>query len=111
MKCLLCSSICDNEEVLIEHYIYYHDVDANNRFFQKLFQQSRNCSIFCKCLRCDDFLTTSDFKVKHDFLKHYNDRQSDLFEDKSIDIETFGKTLKYSISANKFGEYYNFKNS
>ena len=89
MKCVLCSSIFDNEEDLIEHYISYQNVDANNGFFQKLFQQSRNRSIFHKCLSCANFLTTSNFKVKHDFL---NDGQNDLFEDKPVDIETFGKT-------------------
>ena len=67
MRCLVCTSIFDNEGDLLEHYISYHNVDANNRFFQKLFPESRISSIFCKCLRCDDFLTTSDFKAKHDF--------------------------------------------
>ena len=73
MKCLLCSSSFDNDEELIEHYITYHKIDPNNRFFQKLFQSNKNCLVFCKCLRCDDFLTTSDFKIKHDILKHYNE--------------------------------------
>ena len=100
MKSSLCSSIFDNEEDLIEHYISCHNVDVNNRFFQKLSQQSRNCS---KCLRCNDFWTIRDFKVKHDFFKHCNDGQSDLFEDKPVNIETFGKKLKYTISVSKFG--------
>ena len=111
MKFLLCSSVFENEKDLIEHYISYHNVDANNRFSQKLFQQSRNCSIFRKCLRCDDFLTTSDFKVKHDILKHCNEGQNKLFQDKPVDIETFGKITKYTISVNNFGENYNFKSS
>ena len=95
----------------MEHYISYHNVDTNNRFFQKLFQQSRNCSIFRKCLRFDDFLTTGDFKVKCDFLKHYNEGQNELFKDKPVDIETFGKITKYTNSVNKFAENYNFENS
>ena len=78
MKCLLCSSSFDNDEELIEHYITYHKIDPNNRFFQKLLQSKKNCSVFHKCLRCDDFLTTSDFKIKHDFLKHYNEGYNDL---------------------------------
>ena len=64
-----------------------------------------------KCLRCDDFVTTSDFKVKHNFLKHYNKEQNGLFEDKPVNIETFGKITKYTISVDKFGENYNFGNS
>ena len=89
----------------------YHNVDADNRFFQKLFPESRKSSIFLKCLRYDDFLTTSDFKVKHDVLMHYNDGQNNLFEDELVDFETFGKILKYTISVNKFGDYYNFEHS
>ena len=33
------------------------------------------------------FLTTSDYKKKHDFLKHYNKGEDDLFGDNPIDIE------------------------
>ena len=33
MKCLLRSSIFDNEEDVIENYISYHNADANNRLF------------------------------------------------------------------------------
>ena len=87
MKCLLCSSTFDNDVDLIEHYESYHKIDPNNTFFQKLFQSSKNCSIFRKCLRCDGFLTMNDYKKKHDFLKHYNEGEDDLFEDKPIDIE------------------------
>ena len=112
MKCLLYSSIFQNEEDLIEHYISYYNVDTNNRFFQKLFQQSRNCSIFRKCLRCDDFVTASEFKIKHNFLKHYKKEQNELFEDKPVDVETFGKITKYTISVDKFGrKNHNFENS
>ena len=82
MKCLLCSATFDNDEDLIEHYVSYHKIDSNNTFFQKLFQSSKNCLIFCKCLRCDDFLTMNDYKKKHDSLKHYNERGDDLFKDK-----------------------------
>ena len=80
MKCLLCSSSFDNDEELIEHYITYRKIEPNSRFFQKLFQSNKTCSVFCKCLRWDDFLTTSDFKMKRDFLKHYNEVYNDLFE-------------------------------
>ena len=45
MKCLLCSATFDNDEDLIEHFVSYHEIDPNNRFFQKSFQSSKNCSI------------------------------------------------------------------
>ena len=84
----------DNDEELIEHYITYHKIDPNNRFFQKLFQSKKNCSVFRKCLRCNDFLTTSGFKIKQDFLKH-NEGYNDSFEDKPVDVEKTGNLLKF----------------
>ena len=66
--------------------------------------------MFCKCLTCGDFLTISDYKEKHDFLKH-DEREDDLFEDKPIDVEKTVNLLKFEITVNKYGEYYNFENS
>ena len=111
MKCLLCYAAFENDEDLIEHYVSNHKIDPNNRFFQKLFQSSKKCSIFWKCLRCDDFLTTSNYKKKHDFLKHYNEGEYDLFEDKPIDIEKTVNLLKFEVMVNKHGEYYDFEDS
>ena len=111
MRCLLCSSIFDNDEELIEHYKTYDKIDPNNRFFQKLFQINNKFSVFLKCLRCDDFLTNSYFKIKHDFLKHYNEDYNDLFENKPVDIEKTADLLKFEITVNKHGDYYDFENS
>ena len=66
MRCLLCSAIFNSNEELIENYVSYHRVDANNRFFQKLFQQSNNMSILRKCLK---FLKTVRSKFKTTALK------------------------------------------
>ena len=49
--------------------------------------------------------------VKHDFLKHYEQGQDTVFEDKPLDIINNHQILKYKISAKKFGKYYNFYNS
>ena len=111
MKCLLCSSNFNTGEDLVQHYITYHKVDENNKFFQKLFQPQKHHSIFRKCLRCGDFLTKTSYKVKHDFLKHYEQGQDTVFEDKPIDIINNHQILKYKISAKKFGEYHDFYNS
>ena len=89
----------------------YHRVDANNRFFQKLFQQSNNMPILRKCLRCDDFITTHNYKAKHDFLKHYDEGQNDIYEDKSLDIIKLPFMTEFEISIIKHGGYYNFLNS
>ena len=56
-------------------------------------------------MRCDDFLTSCDF------LKRYNEDENDLVEDKPIDIEKFANLLKFEITVNKHGEYYDFENS
>ena len=99
MKFLLSSSSFDNDEELIENYITYHKINTNNKFLQKLFESNKNCSAFRKCLRCDDFLTTSDLKIKHDFLKHYNEGYNDLFEDKpDVDVEKTANLLKFEIT-------------
>ena len=111
MNCLLYSVDLKNDEELIEHYIFYQKIDPNNRFFLKLFQSNKNCSKFRKCLRCDDFLTTSDFRGTHDFSKHYTVGYNDLFEDKPFDIVKTGRLLRFEITVNKHGGYFNFENS
>ena len=93
---------------MIQHYVSYHSIDVNNRFFQKLFQPTNNIAILCKCLRCDDFITTRDYKSKHDFLKHCDERQSDLYEDKVLHVIKLSFMIKFEISIAKHGEYYNF---
>ena len=110
MKCLLCSSSFDNDEELIEHYITYHNIDSNNGFLQKPFQSNKNCSVFYKCLKCDDFLTTSDFKIKLDILTHYNEGYNVLFEDKPVNVGKTANLLKIEITVNKHGNYYDFEN-
>ena len=106
MKCLLCSASFDSNERLIEHYVEYHKVARNNMFFQKLFQRSKKGSIFRKCLWCGDFLSAENFKVKHDFLKHYADGDSVPFEDKPIEIVKTRNISKYEISVNKHADYH-----
>ena len=56
-------------------------------------------------------MTISDFKIKHDFLKHYNKGYHDLFEDKRFDVEKTANLLKFKITVNKHGDYYDFENS
>ena len=111
MKCFLCSTNFNTEEDLVQHYTDYHRVDPSNKFFQKLFQPQKQLSIFCNCLRHGDFLTTTSYKVKHDFLKHYKQGQDTMFEDRLLDIINNHQILKYKILAKKFGIYYKFYNS
>ena len=108
MKCLLCSASFNNDEKMIEHYIEYHKINQDNKFFQKFFQPSKKGFIFRKCLRCGDFLSTESFKVKHDFLKCYNDGQKITLEEKPLEIIKTGNITSYEISVNKYHDYYNF---
>ena len=85
MKCLLCSSVFKNQKELLDHYLSYHNIVENNWFFQKLFQ-SDNKAFLKNCIRCNQFLATRKEKAIHDFLKHYNDGKSILFEEKPLDI-------------------------
>ena len=54
-------------------------------------------------------MTTSDFKINHDFLKHYNKGYNNLFEDKPVDVEKIANLLKFEITVNKNGDYYDFE--
>ena len=62
-------------------------------------------------MTCDDFLTTSDFKIKHDFLTHYNDGYNNLLENKPADVEKTANLLKFETTLNKNVDYYDFENS
>ena len=106
MKCLLCSAVFDSQEDLINHYRSYHKIDPSNRFFQS----SKNYSVFRKCLRCNDFLTTSAY-IKNNDLKHYDEGNIDLFEGKPVDVEKIANLLKFEITVNKYGKYYDFTNT
>ena len=108
MKCLHCSASFASDEKLLEHYFEYHKLDINKKIFQKLFEPSKNGSIFRKFPRCDDFLSTENCKVRHNFLKHYVDGQSISFEDKPLEIVKTGFITKYKISVNKHGDCYDF---
>ena len=56
-------------------------------------------------------MTTSDFKIKHYFLNHYNGGYNDLFEDKPVDVEKNANLLKFERKVNEHGDYYDFENS
>lgn len=55
MKCLLCSSVFENDQDLLQHYISFHRVDEDNKFSHKLLQPRKKSGFYKKCLRCDDF--------------------------------------------------------
>ena len=73
MKCLLCN-FKSNEKLEVEnHYLHFHNVDKANVFFQRLFDENNNVFHGRRCVRCDEFIPTTKFKLFHDFLKHYSE--------------------------------------
>ena len=64
-----------------------------------------------KCLRCLDFLPTTEFKAIQEFLKHYDEGKLNPFEEKPIDTIRWETKTSYEFSAQKHKEYYNFENS
>ena len=92
---MLRSFTFQNRENLLNH-ISYHNVDENNWFFKKLFQ-NKNKSILKQCVGCKEFLGTEKDKNIHNFFRHYEEDKSVPFEEKPIDILKFHDLPIYSI--------------
>ena len=110
MKCLLCSSVFENQKELLDHYVSYHNTDEKNWFFQKWFQ-SDNRAFLKDCLRSYWFLTTKKEKAVHDFLKHNNEGKKIPFEEKPLDIIRYPALLIYLIEYKMYSNHYSFFNS
>lgn len=93
-----------------KHYRGYHNVDQNNQIFIKVFKKQNNVFHGKKCLRCNDFLPRSRFKVNHDFLSHYNDDKN-AFEEKSVNYTNLGYIQKCEITCAEYCHDYDFFNS
>ena len=97
MKCLLCDFKPNDLESITKQYLDFHNVDRNNHFFKKLFKKQNSIFHGKKCVRCDEFLPNSRYKVIYDFLVHY-ESDKDVFEDKPLIYTTFGEIRKYKIT-------------
>ena len=109
MKCLLCSSKFIDQNALLDHYLFYHNIGENNWFFQNLFQTKIKV-LLKNCVRCSEFLTTEKHKATHEFLEHYKEGNDIPFEEKPLDISKFPNLLIYSIEFQKHSDFYNFYN-
>ena len=107
---MLCSSKFKDEKELLDHYLFYHNIDENNWFFQKLFQ-SNNKTLLKNCIRCNEFLATEKQKAVHDFLKHYDEGKNIPFEEKPLDIVRYPGLTIYYIEFKKHSSFYNFYDS
>ena len=110
MKCLLCNFQPNDFEDVKKHCIDFHNLDRNDHFFIKLFKKQDNVFHGKKCLRCNEFLTSSWFKVNHDFLAHYNDSKN-MFEDKPVNYTNLGKIQKYQVTFAKHSHDEDFYSS
>ena len=73
MKCLLCKFNANEKRELEKHYLNFHNIDEDNLFFRRLIEEKNNVFYGKKCLRCEEFIPSSKFKLFHDFLKHYDE--------------------------------------
>ena len=112
MKCLLCNFVATDKNEIKNHYINFHNVDKDNKYFRRLIEKKNN--VFCgqKCSKCNEFIPTTSFKRSHDFLKHY-DKGKDLADvEKPISIVNIGNSIKkYEITFREHSSSYDFYNS
>ena len=110
MKCLLCNFNLNEPNEVREHYIAFHKVDPKNEFFKKIFQEVRNVFHGKRCVRCQEFLPTSKFKINHNFLKHYENGKN-VIEEKSVNNINIGTVRKFEITFQEHSSIYDFYNS
>ena len=110
MKYLLCN-FKSNEKLEVEnHYLNFHNVDKNNIFFQRLFDEKNNVFHGRRCVRCEEFIPTTRFKLFHDFLKHYNEGKDNIVEEKPLTVTKIGKITKFEINYQNHSSFYDFHN-
>ena len=91
------------------NYINFHRVDSKNEFFKKIFVEDKKVFYGKRCLRCQEYLPTSRFKIYHNFLKHYNDGET--VDNKPITVTEIGAVKKYEITFQEHSDSYDFFNS
>ena len=89
MKCLLCDFKSNETNEVKNHYLNFHNVDPNNVFFKRLFEDQNNFFHGRRCVRCNELLPTTKFKSYHDFLKHYSSGKNTI-EEKPLTVTSIG---------------------
>ena len=97
MKCLLFNFNSNEPNEVREHYIAFHKVDPKNEFFKNGFQEVRNVIHGKRCVRCQEFLPTSKFKIYHDFVKHYENGKN-VFEENPVNITNINTIRMFEIT-------------
>ena len=62
-----------------------------------------------RCLKCQEYLPTSRFKIYHNFLKHYNDGET-VVDNKPITVTEIGAVKKYEITFQEHFDSFDFFN-
>ena len=108
MKCLLCKFKSNDKLEIENHYLNFHNVDKDNVFFQRLFDEKNNVFHGKRCLHCEEFIPTTKFKSSHDFLKHYDKGKKFAVEKKPIFVKKIGNINKYEINYHYHSSFYDF---
>ena len=93
MKCLLYDFKSNETDEVISHYLNFHNIDPNNVFFKRLFEDQNNVFHGRRCVRWNEFLPTTKFKSYHDILKHYSSGKN-IIEEKPLSVTSIGKCDK-----------------
>ena len=107
MKCLLCKYVStQNDEELLNHYIYFHNINENNYYFKELLSLDSNSHYPKYCDKCKRAISTCRVKKNHSFLKHY--QQIDGFlNNRPINISRRGPVTYFSINFSLHSNFYN----
>ena len=109
MKCLLWDFKSNETDEVKNYYLNFHNVDRNNVFFKRLFEDQNNVFHRRRCARCNEFLPTTKFKSYHDFLKHYSSGENVIGE-KPLSVTSIGNVTKFEIRYQEHLSHYGFYN-
>ena len=110
MKCLFCNFKSNQTNEVKNHYLNFHNVNGNNVFFKRLFEDENNVFHGRRCVRCNEFLPTTKFKSHHDFFKHHSSGKN-VIEEKPLSVTSIANVTKFEISYQEHLSHYNFYNS
>ena len=79
-------------------------------FFFKDFDKKNNVFYGRRCVRCEEFIPTSRFKLFHDFLNHYVEGKN-IVDEKPLSITKIGKSPNLKLTIKIILFLYNFHDS
>ena len=108
MECLLCHLRSLDVSEMKKHYVDFHAVDENNRYFLELFQPD---TLNRKCAKCSVVFPTCIKKKNHMFLYDYNQRggtRQTANDDLPLNIFKGGQITYYSVNFDQHKDYFDF---